>query len=235
MVFKWEQYCVRKLLAIQCQSQLVLTFEKRNFQSTGVCNWKIWFFSHLINFIFQVLYCKSNIAFVKENLGTSMMVQWLRLWAPTGRGRGLIPGQGRYCMLCSMTKEKKRKENLENGENYYPQLPGHYHFGYFSWACCFLVVSKLRIDEISSSGNKEDGSYVLSRHEGFVSGGPLRSRPCFWFFPDANNCILFLTEFLTTVRSLTFSYGLLSLLNPQRWLFKTLTVFLTNALLLFWY
>lgn len=79
-----------------------------------------------------------------------MMVQWLRLWAPTGRGRGSIPSQeDKYCMLCSMTKE--RKENLENGEKIITlNFPATIIFGYFLWACCFLVVSKLRIDEMSS-------------------------------------------------------------------------------------
>ena len=45
------------------------------------------------------------------------------------------------------------EENLENGENYDPRLPSH----------CFLVVSVLRIDAMSSSGNGEDVPRVLSQ------------------------------------------------------------------------
>ena len=30
----------------------------------------------------------------QKSRGTSLAVQWLRLWASTARGKGLIPGQG---------------------------------------------------------------------------------------------------------------------------------------------
>ena len=37
------------------------------------------------------------------------MVQWLRLRASTAGGAGLIPGQGRSCVLHCVAKKKKKK------------------------------------------------------------------------------------------------------------------------------
>lgn len=54
------------------------------------------------------------------------------------------------------------EENLENGENYDPRLSTH----------CFLVVSMLRIDAMSSSGNGEDVPCVLSQARGLCVRRP---------------------------------------------------------------
>ena len=54
-----------------------------------------------------------NGHFKKKVLGTSLVVQWLRLSTPNAGGLGLIPGQGtRSHMLqlrASTTKKKKKK------------------------------------------------------------------------------------------------------------------------------
>ena len=41
--------------------------------------------------------------------GTSLSVQWLRLHTCSAGGMGSIPGRGRSCMLCGMTKPKQNK------------------------------------------------------------------------------------------------------------------------------
>ena len=38
--------------------------------------------------------CEPKIAQKTKSIGTSLVVQWLRLWAPNAEGLGLIPGQG---------------------------------------------------------------------------------------------------------------------------------------------
>ena len=56
-----------------------------------------------------------NVIFLqKRKLGTSLVVQWLRLCASTAGGAGLIPGQGSripYAVQCG-PKINKSKENL---------------------------------------------------------------------------------------------------------------------------
>ena len=64
-----------------------------------------------------------SVVFLRVSLGTSPVVQWLRLRAPNARGLGLIPDQGirslmpqlRACVLQlkiphAATKKKKKKD-----------------------------------------------------------------------------------------------------------------------------
>ena len=43
--------------------------------------------------VYRKCFCRLK-EFFKDNLGTSLVVQWLRLRAPNAGGPGLIPGQG---------------------------------------------------------------------------------------------------------------------------------------------
>ena len=45
-------------------------------------------------FLLSVFSFESKLFIENASVGTSLVVQWLRLWAPNARGPGLIPGQG---------------------------------------------------------------------------------------------------------------------------------------------
>ena len=45
-------------------------------------------------------------------LGTSLVVQWLRLWASNAGGSGLIPGWGTKILHAMKYDQKKEKENI---------------------------------------------------------------------------------------------------------------------------
>ena len=48
-----------------------------------------------------------------ENVGTSLVVQWLRLFTSTAEGMGLIPGWGTKILNALWhSKKKKKKENV---------------------------------------------------------------------------------------------------------------------------
>ena len=46
----------------------------------------------------------------KNNLGTSLAVQWLRLWTSKARGSGSIPSQGTKEHMPQGQKRKKKKK-----------------------------------------------------------------------------------------------------------------------------
>ena len=49
----------------------------------------------------------------KTNLQTSLVAQWLRLWASNAGGLGSIPGRvASSHMLCSVAKRFKKRKNL---------------------------------------------------------------------------------------------------------------------------
>ena len=63
---------------------------------------------------------KSNINKIKQKIqsGTFLVVEWLRFWAPTARGTGLILGQGTKipkALWCY--SEKKEEEEKETNQN----------------------------------------------------------------------------------------------------------------------
>ena len=91
-----------------------------------------------------------------DNLGTSLIVQWLRLWAPNAGGLGLIPGQRtgshmlqlRVCILqlkilCAAVKTQHSQINQSINKYYFlyalllchvfsPKLRWHGHFSVIS-------------------------------------------------------------------------------------------------------
>ena len=46
------------------------------------------------------------------------MVQWLRLYASTARGRGPIPGWGTKILNAAQCGQKKKNKKKENKKNY---------------------------------------------------------------------------------------------------------------------
>ena len=56
--------------------------------------------------------CRKQLLILKDNSGTSLAVQWLRLFASTARVVGLIPGQRtKTHMPHGVVKEKKKKNS----------------------------------------------------------------------------------------------------------------------------
>ena len=50
----------------------------------------------------------------KPNIGTSLVVQWLRFQASIAGGTGSIPGQGRSHMQCNMAKKFFRSDQIRS-------------------------------------------------------------------------------------------------------------------------
>ena len=48
--------------------------------------------------------------FKKQKQGTFLVVQWLRLYAPTAEGMGSILGQGTKVLHATWYRQKKQKE-----------------------------------------------------------------------------------------------------------------------------
>ena len=44
--------------------------------------------------------------------GTFLVLQWLRLHAPSAEGPGLIPGSGRYHMPCGMASLQPTQKSI---------------------------------------------------------------------------------------------------------------------------
>ena len=58
--------------------------------------------------------CRKQLLILKDNSGTSLAVQWLRLFASTARVVGLIPGQRtKTHMPHSVVKEQKKNSASE--------------------------------------------------------------------------------------------------------------------------
>ena len=50
----------------------------------------------------------------KNTLGASLAVQWLRLYASTAGGAGLIPGWGSFSCQEMQPKKKRKKKGKKN-------------------------------------------------------------------------------------------------------------------------
>ena len=71
-----------------------------------------------------------------HGLMTSLVVQWLRLWASSAGGMGLIPGQGTKTLLARQLGQKGKKWNKKRTQGAKKSLcirqqPG---FGQWAWA-----------------------------------------------------------------------------------------------------
>ena len=69
-----------------------------------------------------------GIAFtLKISLGASLVVQWVRLWAPSAGGLGSIPGQGTRSCVHAATKSSHASisPHTATKEVLMPQLRGH--------------------------------------------------------------------------------------------------------------
>ena len=53
----------------------------------------------------------ATLTFIKETVGTSLVVHWLRLRAPNAGGLGLIPGQGTRSHMRAATKSSHATTN----------------------------------------------------------------------------------------------------------------------------
>ena len=67
---------------------------------------------------------KHVTSFTKENsAGTSLVVQWLRLRAPTAGGTGSIPGRGTKILHARGVAKKKEKKTVHNCNREWPLTP----------------------------------------------------------------------------------------------------------------
>ena len=75
-----------------------------------VLNW--WSLSFIIKNLF--FFSLSKLGMInkqkKKECWTSLVVQWLRLYAPTAEGMGSIPGQGTKVLHATWYRQKKQKE-----------------------------------------------------------------------------------------------------------------------------